>query len=83
LRATFKPAGRRLCFSLYDNPFNRIICALAHDKFVIQSGDEEYAPLNYPILKNEPFRNRLLKMDIGEFRKNNIEFFIKRLGVKL
>jgi len=83
LRATFQPAGKRLAFSLYDTPSNRIICALVHDKFVIQSGDDEYAPLNFPIFKNEPFRNRLLKMDIGEFRKNNIEFFIKRLGVNL
>lgn len=84
LRATFQPFGsRRLVFSLYDNPFNRIVCALIHDKFVIQSGDDEYAPLNFPILKNEPFRNRLLKMDISEFRKNNLEFFIKRLGANL
>ncbi len=84
LRATFQPSGsRRLFFSLNDNPFNRIVCALVHDKFVIQSGDDEYAPLNFPILKNEPFRSKLLKMDISEFRKNNMEFFIKKLGVNL
>jgi hypothetical protein len=82
LRATFKPNGKRLFFSLYDEPSNRIICALVHDKFVIQSGDDEYAPLNFPILKNEPFRNGLLKMDISEFRKNNIEFFIKRFRLR-
>jgi hypothetical protein len=83
LRATFKPAGKRLYFSLCDKPANRIICALAHDKFVIQSGDEEYAPLNFPVLRNEPFRSELIKMDVSEFRKSNIEHFIKRLGVKL
>jgi hypothetical protein len=81
LNATFKPAGKRLKFSLYDTPSNRIICALVHDKFVIQSGDDEYAPLNYPILRNEPFRSELLKMDISEFRKNNPEFLANRLGI--
>jgi hypothetical protein len=83
LRATFKSAGKRWHFSLNDNPSNRIICALAHDKFVIQCGDEEYAPLNFPILKNEPFRSELLKMDTSELRKESIKLFIKRIGVKL
>jgi len=84
LGASFRtPNGKRLTFHIYDTPENRIICALVHDKFVIQSGDEEYAPLNFPILKNEPFRNELIKMDISEFRKSNIEHFIKRLEVKL
>jgi hypothetical protein len=84
LRATFQPLNsRRLNFSLFDEPGNRIICALVHDKFVIQSGDEEYAPLNFPILKDEPFKSELIKMDISEFRENSIEFFIKRLGVQL
>jgi hypothetical protein len=83
LRATFKPAGKRLNFSLYDEPENRKICALVRDKFVIQSGDDEYAPLNFPILKNEPFRSELLKMDLSEFRKDGIKLFIKKLGAKL
>ncbi len=78
LQATFKPVGARLKFSLYDTPANRIICALVHDKFVIQSGDDEYAPLNFVHLRNEPFRSKLLKMDISEFRENNLEFFTKR-----
>ncbi|MCX5632464.1 MAG: HNH endonuclease [Phycisphaerae bacterium] len=84
LGASFRTSnGKRLTFHIYDTPENRIICALVHDKFVIQSGDDEYAPLNFPILKNEPFRSELLKMDINEFRKDSIELFIKRLGVKL
>jgi len=84
LGASFRTSnGKRLTFYIYDTPENRIICALVHDKFVIQSGDEEYAPLNFPVLKNEPFRSELIKMDISEFRKSNIEHFIKRLGVKL
>jgi hypothetical protein len=81
LRATFKPAGKRLNFSLYDEPENREICALVHDKFVLQSGDDEYALLNFAILRNEPFRSKLIKMDLSEFRKNNLEFIVKRLGI--
>jgi len=83
LRATFKPAGQRLAFSLYDEPSNRIICALVHDKFVIQSGDDEYAPLNFPIFRNKPFRKKLIAMDISEFRKNSLEFIAERLGADL
>lgn len=84
LRTTFQAADKRLHFGMNDDkPENRIICALVHDKFVIQSGDEAYAPLNFPIFKNEPFRSELMGMDLSEFRKNNLEFFIKRLGVNL
>jgi hypothetical protein len=75
--------GKRLTFCIYDSPFNRIVCALVHDKFVIRSGDDYYAPLNFAILRNEPFRSKLLKMDLSEFRKNNLEFFIKKLRVNL
>ena len=57
--------GRRLTFRRKDTPFNRVLTALARDKFVIQSGDDEYAPLNFPILRNEPFRSELLKMYIS------------------
>jgi hypothetical protein len=82
LRTSFRTLnGKRLAFYIYDSPANRIICALVHDKFVIQSGDDEYAPLNFPVLKSEPFRSRLLKMDISEFRENNPEFLANRLGI--
>ena len=83
LSATFKPAGKRLKFSLYDTPSNRIICALVHDKFVIQSGDDEYAPLNYPILRDEPLRSELIKMDTSEFRENSLEIIAQRLGGRI
>ncbi|MGA2915299.1 MAG: hypothetical protein ABSE89_04670 [Sedimentisphaerales bacterium] len=82
LRTTFQTAGKRLRFGMNDEPENRIICALAHDKFVIQAGDEEYAPLNFPILRNEPFRSELLKMDMSEFRKESIKLFIKKLAIQ-
>jgi len=83
LRATFKPKGKRLNFSLYDEPDNRIICALVHDKFVIEAGDDEYAPLNFPVLRNAPFRGRLLEMDIKEFRENSLGIVAERLGLEL
>jgi hypothetical protein len=82
LQATFKPAGKRRKFSLYDTPENRIICALVHDKFVIEAGDDEYAPLNWPKLRDEPFRGELLKMDISEFRTSSLEAIADRLGIR-
>ncbi|OHB59866.1 MAG: hypothetical protein A2173_11920 [Planctomycetes bacterium RBG_13_44_8b] len=84
LRTGFRTSdGRRLTFHIYDTPANRIICALVHDKFVIQSGDDEYAPLNYPHLRKEPFRTRLMKTDISEFRKKKPAFFARRSGLKI
>jgi len=84
LGASFRTSnGKRLTFYIYDTPFNRIICALVHDKFVIQSGDDEYAPLNFAILRNEPFRSKLIKMDLSEFRKDSVRLFIKKTGIKL
>ena len=84
LRTTFQTKNKRLNFGMNDDsPLNRIVCAIVHDKFVIQAGDEEYAPLNFPILKNEPFKSELIKMDMSEFREESIKHFIKRLGVEL
>jgi len=61
--------GKLLSFHLPDSPENRIIAAFARDKFVLQSGDEEYAPLNFPCFKNEPFRSFLLKENLNEYKK--------------
>jgi hypothetical protein len=83
VHATFKPAGARRKFSMYDSPENRIICVLVHDKFVIQAGDDEYAPLNFPSLRKEPFRGRVLEMDISEFRGKSLEFLAKKVGIEL
>jgi hypothetical protein len=57
-----------LTFRLPDSPHNRAVCAMAHDKFVIQSGEEEYAPLNFPCWKFEPFRSFLLTEDLRLWR---------------
>jgi hypothetical protein len=75
--------GKRLTFYCKDTPNNRILAAIVHDKFVIQSGDDEYAPLNFAHLRNEPFRSRVLKTDISEFRNNKPAFFAKRFGIKI
>jgi len=61
--------GKRISFHLPDSPENRIIAALARDKFVLQAGEEEYAPLNFPCFKNEPFRSFLLAEDLNEYKK--------------
>jgi hypothetical protein len=82
LRTSFRTAnGKRLTFYICDSSDNRIICALVHDKFVIEAGDDEYAPLNWPKLRNEPFRGELLKMEMGEFRTNSLEAIADRLGI--
>jgi hypothetical protein len=84
LGASFRTSnGKRSTFYIYDSPINRIICALARDKFVLHAGDDEYAPLNLPILRNEPFRSELLKMNMNELRKENIKLFIKKLAIEI
>jgi hypothetical protein len=64
--------GKTLYFSALDHPEHRILAAYAHDKFVLQSGDEEYAPLNFEIFKYEPFRSFLLETDLNKFKIKNI-----------
>jgi hypothetical protein len=61
--------GKGPAFHLPDSPENRIIAAFAHDKFVLQAGDEEYAPLNFPCFKFEPFRSFLLAEDLKNYKR--------------
>ncbi len=61
--------GKSPVFNLPDSPENRIVAAFAHDKFVLQAGDEEYAPLNFPCFKFEPFRSFLLAEDLKKYKK--------------
>ena len=69
-RAQFlKSDGKRLAFHLPDSPENRIIAAFARDKFVLEAGEEAYAPLNFPCFKNEPFRSFLLEEDLNRYKK--------------
>jgi hypothetical protein len=61
--------GKKLYFHCPDTPFNRILTALARDKFVLQEGEEEYAPLNFPCWKYEPLRRILMKEDLSKFKE--------------
>jgi hypothetical protein len=63
--------GHRLGFHCPDTPFNRILTALARDKFVLQEGEEEYAPLNFPCWKYEPLRSILMKEDLCKYKEIN------------
>jgi hypothetical protein len=84
LRANFRAnKTKRLRFNCPDTPFNRILAALAHDKFVLQAGEEEYAPLNFPRWQFEPFRSFLLKEDLGKYKEINSKLKIQNLKPKL
>lgn len=64
-----KSDGKKASFHLPDSPENRIIAALARDKFVLAAGEEDYAPLNFPCFKDEPFRSFLLEEDFNKYKK--------------
>ena len=68
--------GKRLSFHIPDSPENRRLAALARDKFVLASGEEDYAPLNFPCFKNEPFKSFLLNEDLNKYKKQNNETLI-------
>jgi len=60
--------GKSSYFHCRDCPENRILAAYAHDKFVLLSGDEDFAPLNFETFKYEPFRSFLLNTDLNQFK---------------
>ncbi|MDD5010774.1 MAG: hypothetical protein PHQ00_01485 [Phycisphaerae bacterium] len=49
-------------------PYGLVVAAAARDKFILQNGDEEYAPLNFEIFRKEPYRSLLLNGDLYEIR---------------
>jgi hypothetical protein len=61
-------SGKELSFQLPDSPHNRVIVALARDRFVLQAGEEDYAPLNFPCFKYEPFKSFLLQENLRKYR---------------
>ncbi len=67
-----------------DTPFNRILAALAHDKFVLQQGEEEFAPLNFPCWQYEPLRSILLNEDLGKLKEKSpaISLFGKAIPMR-
>jgi hypothetical protein len=66
--------GKNLNFYCKDTPFNRILAALARDKFVLQEGDEDFAPLNFPCWQYEPFRSILLNEDLRKYKERQKAF---------
>ncbi len=66
-------SGKAPSFSLPDSPENRIIAAFARDKFVLQAGEEDYAPMNFPCFKYEPFKSFLLEEDLNKYRKKKVK----------
>lgn len=49
-----------------------ITAAMARDKFVLLNGDEEYAPLNFPIFLKQPFRSILLGSDFESMKVRKV-----------
>jgi len=66
--ARYSNGGKMVSFYSPYTPSGLILAAMARDKFVIENKDEEYAPLNFPIFKKEPFKSILLKSDLGEMK---------------
>jgi hypothetical protein len=60
--------GKTFKFYAPDCQTNRILAAYAHDKFVLQSGEEDYAPLNFDNFRYEPFRSFLLETDLNKYK---------------
>jgi hypothetical protein len=66
--ARYSAGGRMVSFHSPYTPSGLILAAMARDKFVIENSDEEYAPLNFPIFKKEPFKSILLRSDLYEMK---------------
>ena len=66
--AAYWSEKKRLCFCSPFTPKGLMLAAMARDKFVIENGDEEYSPLNFPIFKREPFKTFLLEINLYEMR---------------
>jgi len=60
--------GKEIVFQLPDSPANRVLAAFARDRFVLQAGEEDYAPLNFPCWRFEPFRSILLNEDLKKYK---------------
>ena len=73
--AYFQPKdGKRKRFRAPFTPAGLILAAIARDKFVLQAGDEDYAPLNFPFFKNEPFKSFLLKENLNDYKSGAVSF---------
>ena len=66
--AAYHTENGRRCFYSPFTPNGLILAAMARDKFIIENGDAEYAPLNFTIFNKEPFKTFLLESDLCEMR---------------
>lgn len=66
--ARYFTGNRQVSFYFPFTPNGLVLAAMARDKFVIENKDDEYAPLNFPIFKKEPFKSILLKSDLAQMR---------------
>lgn len=46
------------------NPKNLMLLALLRDKLILIENEQDYAPMNFPLFKNEPYKSILLAMEI-------------------
>jgi hypothetical protein len=71
--ASYISEKRRHSFYSPKTPYGLVVAAAARDKFILQNGDEEYAPLNFEIFKKEPYKSLLLNGDLYEIREEDDE----------
>ena len=48
-------------------PKNLMLLALLRDKWILTEDEQDYAPMNFPIFKNEPYKSILLAIEIDSF----------------
>ncbi|PKL42479.1 MAG: hypothetical protein CVV39_08870 [Planctomycetes bacterium HGW-Planctomycetes-1] len=70
--ASYISEKKRHSFYSPATPYGLVVAAAARDKFILQNGDEEYAPLNFEIFKKEPYKSLLLGGDLYEIRKEEV-----------
>jgi hypothetical protein len=67
---TYYTQNKRRCFY---SPFTRnglVLAAMARDKFIIENKDDDFAPLNFPLFKIEPFKSILKKSNLYKMRES-------------
>ncbi len=67
--AYFQPEdSKRKTFCAPFTPAGLVLAAIARDRFVLEAGDQDYAPLNFPFFKNEPFKSFLIKENLNDYK---------------
>ena len=61
--------GKRLTFNTPFTDEGLLLAALAHDRFVFQNKEEDYARLNFENFKFKTFKYLLLNADLDEIKK--------------